>query len=560
MRREDSQTRRAPGGVSVTAGDPCPPNHLERAREAGALYAWRDAYESYRLADAVSALTGADLDGLAQAAYLLGRESEFLELKERSHRAHLGANRVESAARDAFWLAMISLLRGEVAQASGWAARGERLIGDRDCAERGYLQMPVIEQMLRGGQHAAAHALAMKNVALGQRCGEGDLVAGARLQQGRAAIEMGQLAQGLRLLDEIMLAAVGDELSPIMTGLMYCAVVDTCRGAHEWTRAREWTAALSKWCDRQGGMVAFTDVCRVHRAEVLRMQGAWQHAMDEACRVCDRGEHADRPPPGTAYYEQGEVHRLRGEAREAEEAYRAASRRGYDPQPGLALLRLAQGRTDAAAAAMRRILGATTATNRGRILPAYAEIMLALGELDEAQRACEELELLCAERATEWLLAQAAHSRGTLCLRRGDACAALGHLRDSFERWERLGAPYESARVRACIAEACESLGDLESSALEREAARAVFEGLGARVELDRLASACERASPAGPLTAREREVLCLIAQGLTNKAIANKLGLSERTVDRHAANVFVKLDVNSRVAAAAYAFSHKLV
>jgi DNA-binding CsgD family transcriptional regulator len=561
MKREGTDIRRQPQARVAGQGDSRPMNHLERAREAFGGNAWRDAYDAYLLADAAAGLEGEDLDRLAMAAYLVGRDTEFLEVTERSHRAHVAANRAERAARDAFWLALISLLRGEVAKANGWTARGERLVCDRDCAERAYLSMTGVEQLLRGGNFEAARAQSAENVVLGLRYGDMDLVAAARQQQGRAEIELGQHAQGLKLLDEIMLAAVGGELSPMLTGLMYCSVIDTCRAAQDWSRAREWTAALSKWCDRQGGMVAFTDVCRVHRAEILRLQGDWQQASEEARRVCGRGEHADRPPPGAAYYEQGEIHRLRGESREAEEAYRTASRRGFDPQPGLALLRLAQGRTDAASAGIRRLVGAAgTTADRGRFLPACFEILLAIDELDEAQRACEELETLCAGQATEWLLAQASQARGALCLRRDDACAALAPLREAFECWQRLGVPFEAARVRALIAQACERLGDAEAGALERAAARAEFERLGARGELERLSRPARPGSPAGTLTARELEVLRLIAQGLTNKMIANRLALSERTIDRHVGNILGKLNVSSRVAATAYACAHKLV
>ncbi len=560
MKREGSHSSHSSRIRAAEATEPRPLDHLQRARDAHGNHAWRDAYEAYLCADAAGELSAEDLDALALTAYFVGRDDEFLIFKERSHRAHVATDDTERAARDAFWLAMISLFRGEVAQSNGWTARGERLVGERDCAERGFLTMPAVEHLLHGGNHEAARARSMENVELGLRCGDADLVAAARFQQGRAEIELGQFTQGLKLLDETMLAAVGGELSPMMTGLMYCGVIDACRAAHEWSRAREWTSALSKWCDRQGGMVAFTDTCLVHRAELLRLQGDWQHAIDEACRVCDRGEHAERPPMalGAAYYERGEVHRLRGEAREAEESYRAASRRGFDPQPGLALLRLAQGRTDAASAAIRRLAG--SAADRGRFLPAFCEIMLAIGDLDEAQRACEQLEALCRDRGSDWLSAHASQSRGALLLRSNDACAAIAHLRDAFERWERLGVPFESARVRVLLGQACEALGDAETRELEQAAAHDVFERLGARSELGRSSPQHGATLRAARLTARELEVLRLVAQGLTNKAIARKLGLSERTIDRHVGSILGKLQVTTRVAATAYAFTHRLV
>ncbi len=532
-----------------------PVDHLARAREACGHYAWRDAHEAYLAADAAMPLTGDDLDRLALAACLVGRERDFLAYKERSHRAHVAANRLDCAARDAYWLALLSMVRGEMAQSNAWTARGERLIADRDCVERGYLQLCGVEQVLRGGDCAGAYATAVQAVALGERFSEPDLIASARHVQGRAAIQLGQVSHGVKLLDETMLSVVAGELSPIITGLMYCSIIDTCHASYEMNRAREWTAAMSRWCDRQGGMVAFTGTCVVHRAEILCLQGAWSDAIVETRRVCERDDYCDRPPPGGAFYQQGEIHRLRGEAALAEQCYRTASRRGYEPQPGLALLRFAQGRTDAACAAMRRLMGATSdRATRGRILPAHFEIMLGIGDLAEAQRACEELETLRAAFETAVVQAQAAQARGALCLRSGDAPASLGHLRESFQLWEHLEAPYEAARVRVLIAEACRALGDEEASELELDASRSKFEHLGARFDVERLDACRAGKSAVCALTSRELQVLERIAQGQTNKAIARELGLSARTIDRHVSNILAKLNVPSRSAATAFA------
>jgi ATP/maltotriose-dependent transcriptional regulator MalT len=541
--------------ASPNAREARPVNHLERARDAFDSRAWRDAHEAYRAADAAAPLAGDDLDRLALAACLTGRDREFLDYKERSHRAHVAANRMENAARDAFWLALLSMVRGEIAQSNAWIARGERLIAGRDCAERGYLQLCTVEQALRGGDFAGAIAMAVEMIALGERFGEADLIATARHVQGRAAIKTGQVSHGIKLLDETMLSVVAGELSPMITGFMYCSLIDACRGAHDLSRAREWTAAMSRWCDRQGGMVAFSDICLVHRAEILCLQGAWADAMAETRRVCERGEYCDRPSSGAAFYQLGEVHRLRGEAALAEECYRTASRRGFEPQPGLALLRFAQGRTDAAAAAIRRQIGAASDRGaRGRFLPAHFEIMLGIGDLEEAQRACEELEALRSVFETELVHAQAAQARGALCLRLGDAQASLSHLRESFEYWERLEAPYEAARVRVLMAEACAALGDEEASGLELDASRSAFEQLGARFDLERLDDHRAEESVACALTVRELQVLQRIARGLSNKSIARELGLSTRTIDRHVSNILAKLNVPSRSAATAYA------
>jgi DNA-binding CsgD family transcriptional regulator len=255
------------------------------------------------------------------------------------------------------------------------------------------------------------------------------------------------------------------------------------------------------------------------------------------------------------------MNRLRGDVAQAEQAYRAAHRCGFEPQPGLALLRLAEGRVDAASAAIRRLmLAARSGDARARILPAYFEIMLAVGDLEAARGACEDLEALRAFYGTESVCAQAAQARGALCARLGDTQAALVALRESFEHWDRLAAPFDAARVRVLIAMICDTLGDDEAGALEREAAHAVFEQLGARGELARLAAARQSARPAGTLTGRELQVLRLIARGLTNKAMAKQLELSERTIDRHVSNILRKLDAPSRAAAIACAAGRKLL
>jgi ATP/maltotriose-dependent transcriptional regulator MalT len=307
-------------------------------------------------------------------------------------------------------------------------------------------------------------------------------------------------------------------------------------------------------------MVAFTGACLVHRAEIMQFHGAWPEALVEAGRAYERSKQAPPKSPGAALYLQAEIYRLRGDYTKADEAYRDASRLGYEPQPGLALLRLAQGRTDAASAAIRRLLIATTDGQRAKLLPAYLEIMLAAGEVEDASSACQELQALAEAFDTDVLRAAAAQGHGALALGHGDARAAIGPLRRAFELWERLEAPYEAARVRVLLGQACQALGDDEAAGLEFDAARSAFARLGAQPDLARLHTARAPTSPPGPLTTRELEVLRLIAGGHTNKGIAGKLRLSERTVDRHVSNILNKLDVPSRAAATAYAYAHQLI
>lgn len=539
------------------------PDHLQQGRDCFQRGAWTDAYRALRLADEVTPLGTEDLQRLSTSAYLVGRDLEFEQYLLREHRAWVRAGKRDRAARCAFWLGLTLLFRGEAAQANAWIARGQRLIAGHDCVEHGYLLLPLAEQQLRGGRTADARETAATAAATGDRFGDADLVAVARHVLGRAMILQDEVIAGLELLDETMLAVVAGELSPIVTGLMYCSVIEACRQVYALDRAREWTFALSAWCDRQSEPVAFSGTCLVHRAEIMQFQGAWRDALAEACLACERSEQEERKPPAAALYQQAEIHRLRGEYARAEDAYRGASRMGRDPEPGLALLRLAQGQIEAASAAIRQVVSATTSRmRRAQLLPAYLEIMLSAGDLREARAACGELHEIAEAFDAEVLRATVVQAEGAIALAEGKPQEALGPLRRAFEAWTGIDAPHESARVRVLIGSACQRLGDAETTALEFAAARAVFEELGARPELiwlDRLATSS--ADPqAHPLSPREFDVLRLIASGFTNKTIAARLFVSERTIDRHVSNILTKLNVPSRAAATAWAYQHKLL
>jgi DNA-binding CsgD family transcriptional regulator len=519
---------------------------------------WGDAYRSL---NRQSRLGVEDLERLATAAYMLGREDEYIDALERAYHAHLEAGATRRAVRCAFWLSMTLLMRGEGGPSAGWCARAERLLEREpgDCVERGYLLLRDVVSRHVTGDHDAALASASTAATIAERFGDRDLHALAVHEQGLCLIRLGRVEDGLRMLDEAMVAAVGAELSPIVTGLVYCSVIDGCQEVYALRRAQEWTAALSAWCEAQPDMVAFTGRCLVHRAEILQLHGAWQDALDEALRAGERVTRA----AGQAAYRRGEVHRLRGELARAEEAYREASRHGAEPLPGLALLRLAQGGGDTGAAALRRALAETSdPMERVRLLPAAVEVMLAAGETDAARAACEELERLEPRFASPLLTAVVAAARGALELAAEDARAALVALRRSERAWEDLGAPYERARVRVLVARACRALGDEDSATLALEAARSVFAELGAAPDVSQVDAlrGRDRAPGAHGLTARELEVLRLVAAGETNKAIAATLVLSERTVDRHVSNIFAKLGTPSRSAATAYAYRHELV
>jgi DNA-binding CsgD family transcriptional regulator len=489
---------------------------------------------------------------------MLGHELEHIAALERAHEVHVEAGRPAHAARCAFWLTIALLLRGQLGPATGWLSRGERLVaGIGDCVERGYLLMPHVVMHQIQGDRPAALAGATEAGEIAERFGEPDLFALAGVERGRSLLLLGEIGDGLRMLDEAMVGAARGELSPIVTGLVYCSVIDGCQSVCELRRAQEWTAALTQWCDEQRDMVAFTGRCLVHRAEIMQLHGAWDDALREAERA---GTRAGRVA-GHAHYRCGELHRLHGDLSAAEDAYRDASRSGAEPQPGLALLRRDQGDTAAAVAAIRRAIAeAVEPIDRIRLLPAGVEIMLDAGETESARALCDELEQLTPAFASTLLNALAGQARGAVDLAAGDPRGALTALRAASRAWQDLGAPYEAARVRVLLGRACRDLGDADSAQLELEAARESFAALAATPDVDRVDALLGRADDSHGLTARELEVLRLVAAGETNKAIAARLVLSERTVDRHVSNIFAKLGASSRTAATAYAYQHGLV
>jgi DNA-binding CsgD family transcriptional regulator len=511
-------------------------------------------------------LSAEDLELLALSAYMIGDDDAYLMALERAHHARFEAGESQLAARCAFWVGLRLAFRGEMGPATGWFARAQRLVESEgsDCAERGWLLLPVAEQQAIAGDLDAAYNAAARAAAIGERCQDQDLAACARHIQGRIRIQEGELREGLALLDEAMVAVVAGELSPIVTGLVYCSVIGACQEVYAYSRAREWTAALARWCEAQPQMVAFSGTCLVHRAEILQLTGEWDEAIEEARRAYERVVQANnRKDSAAAHYREGEVHRLRGAFAEAEAAYQRASELGLEPQPGFALLRLAQRRTEAAAAAMRRALAAAGGRlERARLMPAYVEIMLAAGDIEEAWPGCRELEEIAAPFGPGILAAAAARARGALLLAQSDPRAALGPLRLAWQAWQEVDAPYETAQVRVLMGLACRALGDGDGARLEFEAARAAFERLGAAPDLASLDALSRKDRPERlhGLTPRELQVLRLVAAGRTNKSIAAELCLSGKTVDRHLSNIFTKLDVPSRAAATAWAYEHALI
>ena len=380
---------------------------------------------------------------------------------------------------------------------------------------------------------------------------------------GTSLILQGHVAEGMALLDEVMVSVTADEVSPMLAGIAYCQVIALCQAVFDLRRAREWTEALTRWCDAQPDLVPFRGNCLVHRCEIFQLQGAWTDALDSAQRAC---EWLAGPPAwdalGSAYYQLAEIQRLRGELAEAEESYRKASLAGRDPEPGMSLLRLAQGRIDLALPAIRRALEeAQDPIARSRLLPAYVEVMLEADDVEAARAAADELAAIAAQFDAPYLHALAAHASGAVLLAEGDPRAALTKLRAAQRSWRDLEAPHQAARVRVLIGLACRELGDGASAELEFEAARGVLEELGAAPDLERAGSARRLVAAGGRIEPRARtRCSTLVAAGKTNRAIAAELFISEKTVARHVSNIFTKLRLSSRAEATAYAYKHGLV
>ncbi len=543
---------------------------LETARDAFAKKAWGEARAAYAVAREETRLSPDDIERAAIVAHLLGREDSSRELLAEGYRECLEHDDRTRAARFAYWLGHGLFFVGDLAQANGWIGRARSLLDEQgvDCVEWGYLLIwKGVERLLVRGEAAEGCEAFTEAGVIARRFGDTTLRAMAGHGRGRALIRMGMTSEGMAALDDVIVAVATGEVSPIGIGNLYCGVLEACTEVFDVPRAREWTAALSRWCEDQPDLVPYRGPCLVHRVELMRLRGDWGDALEEARRACEWLSSPQSPEgPGNAYYELGELYRLRGDFASAEDAYRQSSRLGRHPEPGLPLLWLALGRADAARAALQRALEEVSPAERGRraeLLAACVDVSLALGDTARAAVACEELEGIAISLDAMPLRALADRAAGSVLASTGDVRAALVPLRRSWMAWTRLEAPYEAARVRVLIAEAYRALGDEDSAAMELDAARWVFERLGAAADLARLDGvvaqpAPDDASPTG-LTRREVEVLRLIAVGETNKAIAAALVISEHTVARHVQNMLLKLGFSSRASLAAYAVERGL-
>ncbi|MGZ5388550.1 MAG: LuxR C-terminal-related transcriptional regulator [Aeromicrobium sp.] len=541
-------------------------SELERGRAAFEKSAWAEAFDMLSVADRTEPLAPEDVERLATVAFLTGREEESSDLWARAHQQYLAQGGVERAVGCACWLAFGLVNRGEFARAGGWIGRAARLLDDAglDCVQRGYLMMLKGIQALWQDDYGTAMSAIGEASRIADRFDDADFKTLTGLARGQAKIMQGNGSEGVAILDQVMVAVTSGEVSATVSGLAYCAVISACHDLFDVGRAQEWSVALSHWCDAQPDLVPYSGWCLVHRAEIMQLHGEWGDAADAAERAFGRSQlSTDHATGGAAYCLLGDVHRLRGDFAQAEESYRQASRQGCEPQPGVALLRLAEGKIDAAASTIRRVVEETQdQVGRAKVLSAFVEIMVASEDLAAARSGAADLSDIAQAFNAPLLRAVSAHCAGAVLLAQNQPGPALAELRGAWAAWRTLDVPYEAARSRVLIGLCCRVLGDEDSAQMEFDAARWTFRQLGAVPDIARVEQLArgDSSMPEGGLTTREIEVLRLVASGRTNRAIAADLFLSEKTVARHLSNIFTKLGLPSRAAATAYAYQHDLI
>ena len=468
---------------------------LERARHALEAHAWQQAYEAFLALDE-HGLSSDDLERLAESAWWSAHPSESIEAFGRAFASFSAEGRGRDAARVGLRLALEHADRQDAAVSNGWLQRATRLLADEpECSERGWLELCLVRSSFERGEfeEAERHAVAVQEI--GARLRDRDIEAFGRALEGAILVFHTQVEQGLALVDEATLAAVGGELSPYVAGNIYCLTIGICRSVADYRRASEWTEAAARWCERES-ITAFPGVCRVQRAEILRLRGSYDAAEDEAGKARTELEAFGRlPQAGAGANEVGEVRLRRGDLDGAEEAFAQAHRLGNEPQPGMALLRLARGQVDAARSSIGTALAdAGDPFDRARLLPARVEIALAAYDVTDAREAAEELGRTAEAIGAPMLHAAAHQALGATLTYEEDAAAAIAELRKAVRTWTEADAPFEAAQARRWLAVAYRAGGDEASAVLELGSAKAAFEGLGAVRDAER----CEEMIRAG--------------------------------------------------------------
>jgi ATP/maltotriose-dependent transcriptional regulator MalT len=535
---------------------------IAEARAAFSAHNWPLAFDLLSRADVENELSAEDLDALGDAAWWLGRLDDSVSARQRAYESYLRSGDGDRAAMAALATALALGDRGEDALASGWRARARRLAEEQpESLAAGFLQSVEADAAFHAGSPEESIAKAREAQRIGSMHLDKTLVAWGMHIEGHVLAKQGRYSEGWALLDESMVTVAGDDLKPSWVGLMHCGMLLACEYLADPHRGWQWVRTTEKWLEDHPGAILYSGVCRIHKVRIMQLKGVWPDAEAEAWKASEDLMGIHVYTEARCYYEIAEIKRLRGEYDTAQELYQKAHQLGFDPQPGFAQLRLAQGRLDAAAAGIRRALDvAHDKPTEAALLPYRIEISLAASDLDEASAAADRLSEIADEFNSPGMLASAATGRGAVLLARGDAQGAVTELRRAIDGWLQIDCPYELARARVLSAAALQMLADDDGASLELNAARKTFEELGAVPDARRVAELLHGGEHPAGLTDREIEVLGLVAAGRSNREIATDLFISERTVARHVSNIFTKLGVPSRAAAASFALRRGLV
>ncbi|HVM13838.1 MAG TPA: helix-turn-helix transcriptional regulator [Egibacteraceae bacterium] len=528
---------------------------------AGSPPDWQAIHDRLVLREPTS-LSAAELDRLGESLFWLDRPEDSIAVLGRAFTAHLADGDHAGAAMAAWQLFYDHALVGEMALARGWLERTRRETGHaEDRSVAGFLA--VAESDLAAGAGALEDAVthAERAVELGRATGHADLTAMALQAKGRALVACGRVDDGITALDEAMVAVVNGELTPLFTGWVYCNALSTCHDLADLSRAIEWTDSAMRWCDDLQAGRLYPGICRLHVVELATLRGAWETAALMAQQACDELTSHDPRYAGEAHYLIGELHRMAGDLDLAEEAFTRAHRLGRVPQPGLARVRLAQGRLDAAVNGLRLALEPVPVAplRRTELLAALVEAHLAAGDVDAAAAGAAAMAGVVGAAASVYLDAVWRTTEAQVLLARGDGLLACRRAGEAVERFQGLSLPYDEARAREARGAAARVIDELDTAQLELTAARDTYRRLGAELDERRVAALLGDAS-SSPLSSREIEVLRLVARGGTNREVAGELVVSEHTVARHLSNIYTKLGVGSRSAATAWAYERSLI
>jgi class 3 adenylate cyclase len=467
---------------------------LEAGREAVDRHAWSEGYELLKESDTAGTMLPEDLERLAGAAWWMGQLDDCISARDRAFAAYMDAGDRRRAAMVATMLAKDHYAKGASSIGTGWVNRAERLLAEEpDCVEQGYLErLKGVIAHEGAGDYEKALEHGRRALDLAMRFADRDLQAIALHDQGRALVALGQVDAGMALIDEATVAAVSGELAPLTTGVVYCNTITACKELADYRRAGDWTEAAKRWCERQA-IAGFPGMCRVYRASIMLTRGAWAEAEQEARRACDELGSFNLSYAAEAFYELGEIRLRTGDLAAAEEAFRHAHELGRDPQPGLALVRLAEGKLDGASSCIEGALADESRDlYRARLLPAQTRIAVASGDADTARRATEELKEIARKYGSEALEAMALTTRSMVSLAEENAGEATRAARGALRLWQSVAAPYEAAEARVLLASAHRAEGKRDDALLELEAALGAFERLGAALDAGHVRSDLE--------------------------------------------------------------------